>query len=120
MTAQADLQRFVAEAVADISQTQDLDQLKIVRLAHAGDKSPIAGQSRLLGSLPADQKASMGKIIGEAKATVAHGLSAQRDELGFLQLAHLGGLGFCGGRGGRVPGFSAGRGLFDPASRGHL
>lgn len=89
MTAQADLQRFVAEAVADISQAQDLDQLKIARLAHAGDKSPIAGQSRLLGSLPADAKASMGKIIGEAKATVALAIETKTQELETLRDAKV-------------------------------
>ena len=89
MTAQADLQRFVAEAVADISQAQDLDQLKIARLAHAGDKSPIAGQSRLLGSLPADQKASMGKIIGEARATVALAIETKTQELETLRDAKV-------------------------------
>lgn len=89
MTAQADLQRFVAEAVADISQAQDLDQLKIARLAHAGDKSPIAGQSGLLGSLPADQKASMGKIIGEARATVALAIETKTQELETLRDAKV-------------------------------
>jgi phenylalanyl-tRNA synthetase alpha chain len=52
----------------------NLDSLKEARLAHLGDKSPIAQASRALGSLPADQKASAGKIIGEGKAAIAAAL----------------------------------------------
>lgn len=81
MSAQSELELLVSKAITDISQAQDLDQLKIARLAHAGDKSPIAGHSRLLGSLPTDQKASMGKIIGEARVAVTVALETKLREL---------------------------------------
>ena len=73
---QAEVSQWVEEATKAFAAASDLDALKEARLAHAGDKSPIALASRSLGSLPADQKASVGKIIGEAKAAIASALEA--------------------------------------------
>ena len=67
---QAEVSSWVKEAEKAFSSATDLDSLKEARLAHLGDKSPIALASRSLGSLPADQKASVGKIIGEGKAAI--------------------------------------------------
>ena len=47
-------------------------------------------------------------------------LSAERDELDFLQHAHLGRPGLCRRRGRRVPPIGQGRRLPDPAARRHL
>jgi phenylalanyl-tRNA synthetase alpha chain len=58
----------------------DLELLKVARLAHAGDKSPVALASRSLGTLSPDEKASAGKLIGEAKSQIAQSL-AQRTYL---------------------------------------
>lgn len=71
---EAEVSAWVKAAGEAFSAAADLESLKEARLAHAGDKSPIALASRSLGSLPADQKASVGKIIGEAKATIAAAL----------------------------------------------
>ena len=71
---QGEVAQWVDQARSAFAAAQDLDSLKDARLAHAGDKSPIALASRSLGSLPADQKASVGKIIGEAKAAIAAAL----------------------------------------------
>lgn len=71
---QGEVAQWVDQARSAFAAAQDLDSLKDARLAHAGDKSPIALASRSLGSLPADQKASVGKIIGEAKVAIAAAL----------------------------------------------
>jgi phenylalanyl-tRNA synthetase alpha chain len=65
---------WVKEAEKAFISATNLDSLKEARLAHLGDKSPIAQASRGLGSLPADQKASVGKIIGEGKAAISAAL----------------------------------------------
>jgi len=70
MTSESDLLLWVKEAKAAISQSSDLDQLKSARLAHAGDKSPIALASRSLGSMAPEDRATVGKIVGEARAAV--------------------------------------------------
>ena len=68
---QAEVSSWVKAAEKAFTAATDLDSLKEARLAHLGDKSPIAQASRALGSLPAEEKASSGKIIGEAKAEIA-------------------------------------------------
>ena len=71
---QAEVSSWVKAAEKAFTAATDLDSLKEARLAHLGDKSPIAQSSRALGSLPAEEKASSGKIIGEAKAEIAAAL----------------------------------------------
>jgi phenylalanyl-tRNA synthetase alpha chain len=65
-----EVQVWVGEAKKAFEGALDLDSLKIARLAHVGDKAPISLASRALGSLSPDEKASAGKIIGEAKAEI--------------------------------------------------
>jgi phenylalanyl-tRNA synthetase alpha chain len=70
----ADIKRWIAAAEAAFTSAKDLDELKIARLAHLGDKAEISLASRSLGSLPAEEKASAGKIIGEGKAAITESL----------------------------------------------
>ena len=73
---QAEVSSWVKAAEKAFTAATDLDSLKEARLAHLGDKSPIAQASRSLGTLPADQKASVGKIIGEGKVAIAAALES--------------------------------------------
>ena len=66
-----EVQGWVSAAGAAFDAATDLDSLKTARLAHVGDKAPISLASRGLGSLSPDEKATQGKIIGEAKAEIA-------------------------------------------------
>jgi len=77
----AEITTWIANAKAAFAFASDLDQLKSARLAHAGDKSPIAGASRSLGSLPADEKAELGKLIGSARAEINAALDIRTAEL---------------------------------------
>lgn len=78
MVSEQTLQKWVDEAVAAISSATDLEALKSARLAHAGDKSPIAQASRSLGSAPAEERAALGKLIGQARASVTANLEGRR------------------------------------------
>jgi phenylalanyl-tRNA synthetase alpha chain len=73
---QAEVSSWVKAAEKAFTAATNLDSLKEARLAHLGDKSPIAQASRSLGTLPADKKASVGKIIGEGKAAIAAALES--------------------------------------------
>ena len=73
---QAEVSSWVKAAEKAFTAATNLDSLKEARLAHLGDKSPIAQASRALGSLPAEEKASAGKIIGEGKAAIADALES--------------------------------------------
>lgn len=81
MVSENDLQQWVGDAVAAISSASDLDELKTARLAHSGDKSAIAQASRSLGTAPAEERARLGKMIGEARALVSSALESRRQIL---------------------------------------
>jgi phenylalanyl-tRNA synthetase alpha chain len=78
---QAEVSAWVHAAEKAFAAATNLDSLKEARLAHLGDKSPIAIASRGLGSLPADQKAEVGKLIGEGKAAIAAALEKETVKL---------------------------------------
>ena len=65
----------VDRALSDIAAAADLDELKTVRLAHAGEKSPMSLANRQIGSLPKDQKAAAGKNIGPARGRINQALA---------------------------------------------
>ncbi len=74
-------------ALAAIATAADLDALKVVRLEHGGDRSPLALANREIGSLPPAAKAEAGKRVGAARALVKRALAdrevvlaAERDE----------------------------------------
>ena len=62
---------WVSDAHAAFAAASDLEALKIARLTHSGDKSPIALASRGLGALPPEEKMQYGKLIGDAKAAIS-------------------------------------------------
>ncbi|QQS00957.1 MAG: phenylalanine--tRNA ligase subunit alpha [Austwickia sp.] len=71
----------VADALAAIAAAADLDALKAVRQAHAGDKSPLALANREIGALPPSAKAEAGKRVGQARGRVGEALKARQAAL---------------------------------------
>ncbi len=71
----------VADALAAIAAASDLDALKEVRLAHAGDRSPLALANREIGALPPQATAEAGKRGGQARGRVREALEARQVEL---------------------------------------
>lgn len=57
-------------ALTALLNTGSLDDLKAARLAHVGDKSPLAKANQALGSLPGSERAEFGKVIGAARVEV--------------------------------------------------
>ncbi len=70
--------RMEAEAVAAIDAAADLDELKQVRLAHSGDRSPIALANREIGALPPQARSEAGKRIGGARKAIGEALTARQ------------------------------------------
>lgn len=66
-------------ALRALLNTGNLDDLKAARLAHVGDKSPLAKANQALGSLPGNERAEFGKVIGAARAEV-NAAYAEREE----------------------------------------
>ena len=73
--------RMVTEALTQIAAAQDLDALKQARVAHTGDRSPLALANREIGALPPAAKAEAGRRMGEARATVRAAMEARVAEL---------------------------------------
>ena len=69
--------RAVEEALDAVQAAADLDELKAVRLAHAGDRSPLALANRRIGSLEKSQKAAAGLAHELARGRVNKALSAR-------------------------------------------
>jgi phenylalanyl-tRNA synthetase alpha chain len=76
-----EINEWVNAAKSAFAAAGDLDELKTARLAHTGDKAPISLASRSLGSLAPEEKSSVGKIIGEAKAAIATALADETTRL---------------------------------------
>ena len=77
----AEIASWVSDAEKAFSAAEDLDALKVARLSHIGDKSPIALASRGLGALSPDEKASAGKAIGDAKSAITSALEKATSKL---------------------------------------
>jgi phenylalanyl-tRNA synthetase alpha chain len=66
----AEVERIKSDAISAIMAASSLDQLKEVKITHVGDRSPIARLNQGLGQLPVEERASMGKVIGTARANI--------------------------------------------------
>jgi phenylalanyl-tRNA synthetase alpha chain len=75
------VEKAVTDALAAISAAQSLDELKSARVAHAGDKSPLALANREIGALPPAARAAAGQRVGAARASVNAAVAARQQEL---------------------------------------
>jgi phenylalanyl-tRNA synthetase alpha chain len=73
--------RNVTEALAAIAAASDLDALKAARLAHDGDRSPLALANREIGALPPAARKAAGQRVGAARGEVRAALEARAIEL---------------------------------------
>ena len=76
-----EVSRMEADAIAAIKAADSLDALKQARLAHAGDRSPIALANREIGALPPAARAEAGKRVGTARRAINEALAARQAEL---------------------------------------
>ncbi|AYY13639.1 phenylalanine--tRNA ligase subunit alpha [Actinobacteria bacterium YIM 96077] len=73
--------RMRDEALAAIAAARDLDELKQVKVAHTGDRSPLALANREIGALPPQARKEAGQRVGGARKEVARALEARQQEL---------------------------------------
>ncbi|CDR05283.1 phenylalanine--tRNA ligase subunit alpha [Streptomyces iranensis] len=69
------------EALAAIAAAGDLEALREVKVAHTGDRSPLALANREIGALPPHAKADAGKRVGQARGQVNQALKTRQEEL---------------------------------------
>ena len=68
-------------ALAAIAAAADLDQLKQVRLDHAGDRSPLALANREIGALPPQARKEAGQRVGSARNAIKQALAERTEQL---------------------------------------
>ena len=72
---------YVAGALAAFAAASSLDALTTERLAHDGDRSPIALANREIGALPPEAKKAAGQRVGAARNRIRTALAARLAEL---------------------------------------
>src|ERR687889_292242 len=75
------VQEMRDQACAAIAGATDLAGLKQARIAHAGDRSPLALANREIGALPPQARKEAGQRVGQARAAVNQALAARQAEL---------------------------------------
>ncbi|BCW82280.1 MULTISPECIES: phenylalanine--tRNA ligase subunit alpha [Micrococcaceae] len=80
-TDEAAINAAVDQAITAIAGAATLDELKAVRLAHSGEKSPLSLANREIGRLPKDQKALAGKLMGASRGRVNKALADRTEVL---------------------------------------
>ncbi|HEX4977687.1 MAG TPA: phenylalanine--tRNA ligase subunit alpha, partial [Nocardioides sp.] len=65
-------------ALAAITAAGDLEELKRVRLEHAGDRSPLALANREIGALPPQARKDAGMRVGQARGAVSKALAERQ------------------------------------------
>src|SRR5215471_4200702 len=71
----------LASALSAIADASTLDELKAVRLAHAGYRSPLALANAEIGALPPQARAEAGQRVGAARREVGQAVAARQAEL---------------------------------------
>jgi len=75
----------VDAALAALETAADSATLRAVRSEHAGENSPLAAFNAAIKSLPGDQKAAAGKLVGQARARVNQAIAARETEVVALE-----------------------------------
>ncbi|WNB84822.1 phenylalanine--tRNA ligase subunit alpha [Cellulomonas sp. ATA003] len=71
----------LTQALAAVAAATDLDALKAARLAHSGDRSPLALANREIGRLAPADKAVAGKLLGSVRGRLNAAIAARGAEL---------------------------------------
>ena len=77
----SEIDGIASAALEAIAGAADLDSLKEVRIAHVGDRSPIAKANQSLGSMDPSARAEFGKVIGKAKGLITTSFEARQKVL---------------------------------------
>lgn len=75
------IEEIKERALEAISTARTLDELREVKIAHVGDRSPIAKSNQSLGQVPIEERAAAGKLIGTARANINQAYDDREKEL---------------------------------------
>ena len=80
------IEAMVADAMAAFAAATSVSELKQARLAHAGDRSPIALANREIGALPPQARREVGSRVGEARGRINEALKAREEHIKAAEL----------------------------------
>lgn len=78
--------RMVADALAAFTAAGSSAELKAARLAHTGEKSPLALANRAIGTIPGPERKESGQRLGSARAVVNRALAEREAAIGAAEL----------------------------------
>ena len=78
---EAAVESAVDAALSSFAAAADTTALKVAKSAHAGESSPLASLNAMLRDVPAEQKATLGKLVGQARARVGQAIASREAEL---------------------------------------
>ena len=74
LLSQRQVSRALAAALDAVASARTLDELKTARIAHDGDRSPLALASAEIGALPGQDRAEAGRRVGAARGQLREAL----------------------------------------------
>ncbi len=78
--------RAVEEALQAFADARTVAELKEARLAHTGERSPLALANRAIGTIPGPERKEAGQRIGQARSRVNQALAAREQEVAAAEL----------------------------------
>ncbi len=81
------VEAMITEALAAFGAATTVAELKAARLAHAGDRSPIALANREIGALPPQARKDAGARIGRARGRITTALKEREAAISEAELA---------------------------------
>lgn len=78
--------RMVADALAAFAAAGSSAELKAARLAHTGEKAPLALANRAIGTIPGPERKEAGQRLGSARAVVNRALAERETAIGAAEL----------------------------------
>ncbi|HEY6316053.1 MAG TPA: phenylalanine--tRNA ligase subunit alpha [Streptosporangiaceae bacterium] len=73
--------RALDEALVAVAAAGTLDELKAARIAHEGDRSPLALASAQIGALPREERAEAGRRVGAARGQLREAIARRQAQL---------------------------------------
>jgi phenylalanyl-tRNA synthetase alpha chain len=73
--------RVLQKALAAVAAAGTLDELKAARIAHDGDRAPLALASAEIGALPPEARADAGRRVGAARGRLRQALQERQAQL---------------------------------------
>ncbi len=76
-----DIQNTKNEALAQILESESLDDLENIRIAYLGRNGKLTLQIKKIVDLPAEEKKELGKLINETKNTITSQIASKKNNL---------------------------------------